>query len=748
MIRVSVICLVVSLFLSFFIKNRFKLSTVLGVLGVYSLFIGQNVYYRGFQALVAFGVGFGIAFIVHYIISSIRKKEFEDEPFLDEALENLFFFIISISLIFPIVGIMSSARRSSLADFPLFMFSQGAAISALLFLFIWTLGDSKKFKPLITLGSAGLFFLFLTERISGAPKLEAMAKPLSFAVLNTVLILSGVIFLMNIYYGIKGKAYKSLLFSTAIAVPFAIIPSLKVKSAEKQQVSANEKVILSYFKDKEKLVEARSRLRDKKLKQFYYFGCIKVLNKDLDDAKAAISSLNKYQVDIGQLDLSQIFESDNSQKLKDAIKENPELLKIQNSKGEELTLLAMQFKAVNCLRVLLDEKMSPNAKTSLGLTLLHIAAGRPWFEGVEILIVNGANVNSVSEYGDTPLTLAHDLRVIRLLIDKGAQRKIEGANTKDPFLICANNANLELMYYYLDHGASWKDLEDKNGDSLGKVNLSSLSKDRVLNLLNRMEKSGIKPSKKLLYAVLENENLRKSIEEFYNKGLKIVKETDPWSDPIVYQMGYGDLETVKFLESKGVSTDIAFIRIYQDANFAKIHLIKEHILNKKYSEETISKAIKVCIENMNADGLSELLKNYEIKDISITARNMSFIADRNKWQILDLILDKKLNIKGDKEWPGRRFVYKAVKENRKIFLRLLDHGYIPKQTDNFSNSDAAVAVFNDDLDLLKIMEKKGFNLLQYKDSHEAVKIAKQNKATKCLEYFKTNGFKEVQSKRR
>jgi ankyrin repeat protein len=85
------------------------------------------------------------------------------------------------------------------------------------------------------------------------------------------------------------------------------------------------------------------------------------------------------------------------------------------------------------LKTLLDNKLSPNAKTAAGTTVLMLAARDT--EKVKLLLARGAEVNARAATGITPLMIAarykSNMEVVRLLLQKGAKPNVKQAVRND-----------------------------------------------------------------------------------------------------------------------------------------------------------------------------------------------------------------------------------------------------------------------------------------------------------------------------
>lgn len=96
------------------------------------------------------------------------------------------------------------------------------------------------------------------------------------------------------------------------------------------------------------------------------------------------------------------------------------------------------------------EISSPNQRSALDSTLLHIAARTGRVEHVKLLVEMGAQVNAIGDMGYTPLhdaALAKQRQSVELLLKLGADRSIrdEDGNTAADIARLNGDAELERL---------------------------------------------------------------------------------------------------------------------------------------------------------------------------------------------------------------------------------------------------------------------------------------------------------------
>ena len=119
-------------------------------------------------------------------------------------------------------------------------------------------------------------------------------------------------------------------------------------------------------------------------------------------------------------------------------------------------------------------------------TPLHSAAVIPDLEMVQVLLGYGVDVNAQCKYGYTPLNFASlgpfdDPRVVRLLLDCGADPNIRSHHNVGPLLGASRKGRIEVARLLLEHGAS-VEVEDSDGETALNV-ASGEYRDEMIKLL-------------------------------------------------------------------------------------------------------------------------------------------------------------------------------------------------------------------------------------------------------------------------
>ncbi|AET72878.1 hypothetical protein PGAG_00424 [Phaeocystis globosa virus 12T] len=145
--------------------------------------------------------------------------------------------------------------------------------------------------------------------------------------------------------------------------------------------------------------------------------------------------------------------------------ESEEFLKDERMKGEMKTLLHISAENGNLditkglIKLLTDKgkKTNISAGDTIQQTPLHIAASKltdGHYEIANLLIKNGANIDAIDNYGETPLFLAvkaNNIEMVKLLIEKGAETNIENKTQNSIMHYAAEipGDNVEVLKYLI-----------------------------------------------------------------------------------------------------------------------------------------------------------------------------------------------------------------------------------------------------------------------------------------------------------
>jgi ankyrin repeat protein len=168
--------------------------------------------------------------------------------------------------------------------------------------------------------------------------------------------------------------------------------------------------------------------------------------------------------------------------------ENGSNLTVADNDSDQVLMYAALYASDDCIQLLLEKGANPNAKNKLGETALLWSVHD--LKRVRLLIQYGADVNVVTDQGNTPLLAAcvgsMQSEVIRLLLDKGANPlaknsrgetslmrvalygdtataallinrgvdvNLKNSNQETALFMCARTANNQMVSWLLRNGA-------------------------------------------------------------------------------------------------------------------------------------------------------------------------------------------------------------------------------------------------------------------------------------------------------
>lgn len=106
------------------------------------------------------------------------------------------------------------------------------------------------------------------------------------------------------------------------------------------------------------------------------------------------------------------------------------------------------------VKYLIDKGANLNAQDKLGYSSLHFAAQNGYIEIADMLLKNGASIDLLDAYGNTPLGKAvfyfnNDPEMIYLLLQKGANRFLENFNGVSPLELANSIGNYNISKYFI-----------------------------------------------------------------------------------------------------------------------------------------------------------------------------------------------------------------------------------------------------------------------------------------------------------
>lgn len=130
---------------------------------------------------------------------------------------------------------------------------------------------------------------------------------------------------------------------------------------------------------------------------------------------------------------------------------------------------AMDHENIDLIELLLQNGANVNSKTSTKDTILFKALEKKNIDVVKLLLTHGAKVNILGQNGDSPLTYAIencDCQMVDTLLQNGANVNFKNSNHDIPLIVAVDNPreNLEIVKILVQCGANL-DAQDSYGNT-------------------------------------------------------------------------------------------------------------------------------------------------------------------------------------------------------------------------------------------------------------------------------------------
>ena len=126
-------------------------------------------------------------------------------------------------------------------------------------------------------------------------------------------------------------------------------------------------------------------------------------------------------------------------------------------KGKTGLHLAAYFGIETAITLLLDKGADVNTATSNGLTPLYDACTNGHFETIQLLLNKGADIRVVFSSGWTPLqefSATGHVETVRLLVDEGVDVKLACSTVITPLQMVSQDGHLDIVQLHLDKGVN------------------------------------------------------------------------------------------------------------------------------------------------------------------------------------------------------------------------------------------------------------------------------------------------------
>ncbi|WP_264729887.1 ankyrin repeat domain-containing protein [Wolbachia endosymbiont (group B) of Episyrphus balteatus] len=157
---------------------------------------------------------------------------------------------------------------------------------------------------------------------------------------------------------------------------------------------------------------------------------------------------------------------------------------------ENLSNAERELNSEEFIRLIKDNKVDVNAKYKHGETLLHVAANKyNWTKTAKILIAEGADVNIVDSWKQTPLHVAakyDHINIAKILIAEGADVNIVDYWKQTPLHVAVESNSIETVRALIKRGANIY-VEDE----LNRMPLHNAVKNSSAELVKAMIEEGV-----------------------------------------------------------------------------------------------------------------------------------------------------------------------------------------------------------------------------------------------------------------
>jgi ankyrin repeat protein len=376
-------------------------------------------------------------------------------------------------------------------------------------------------------------------------------------------------------------------------------------------------------------------------------------------------------------------------------------------------------------------------QTQKGQSPLSKAAEYGNMRVVKLLLEKGADLDSEDKHGQTPLLLASrkgNVEVVKLLLEKGANVESKDDSGWTPLLLAAaGKGNGEVVKLLLEKGA---DIESR--DVLDRTPLSQAAEGGDEETVKLLLKKGADLESKDKYGQTP---LSRSVEKgnkeivklLLKKGANLESKNDCGQTPLSQSAEKGNEEIVKLLLEKGANleskddsgrTSLSRALKRGDKEMVKLLLKKGADLESKdrLGQTPLSQASVKGDKEMMAMVKLEMVKLLLEKGADLESKDglgltpLSQAAEEGNEEIVKLLLKKGADFKS-KDGSGQTPLSRAAeKGNEEIVKLLLKKGADLESKDKHGQTPLSRAAEKGNEEIVKLLLKKGADI-ESKDKH-------------------------------
>lgn len=255
----------------------------------------------------------------------------------------------------------------------------------------------------------------------------------------------------------------------------------------------------------------------------------------------------------------------------------PELVNRQDALGRTPLMYCCEVKNEDLLAFFLKKGAKEGIKDNWGNDAINVASFNGYKKGVELLLKQGADVNSQNRWNIAPLHYAiraHNDSLVRFLLRKGANTDLV-SSWGTPLQVSIKRENTTVIKSLLNKGANPNKADDA-GNTAVHTAIYKNNSDILTMLLQ--EEPGLRKSNALGYQPIHIAAVcgySKMIKQLARKGVRLNTRDERGYDALYYAKYYHHPELIEYLKSQGMeekNQQIALNHLQKPQNMGKANI--------------------------------------------------------------------------------------------------------------------------------------------------------------------------------